>query len=71
MKPLLQMLDHAYLNDIEGLENPTIEEWRNGSGKNWSRNVRALRDCGARNTHCALRLSWRIIWNQHSATIRL
>jgi len=30
MKPLLKMLDHAYLNDIEGLENPTIEkmaEW--------------------------------------------
>ena len=26
MKPLLQMLDHTYLNDIEGLENPTIEE---------------------------------------------
>jgi 6-pyruvoyltetrahydropterin/6-carboxytetrahydropterin synthase len=25
MKPLLQMLDHAYLNDIAGLENPTIE----------------------------------------------
>ena len=30
MKPLLKMLDHAYLNEIEGLENPTIEkmaEW--------------------------------------------
>jgi 6-pyruvoyltetrahydropterin/6-carboxytetrahydropterin synthase len=30
MKPLLRMLDHTYLNDIEGLENPTIEkmaEW--------------------------------------------
>jgi len=30
MKPLLKMLDHKYLNDIEGLENPTIEkmgEW--------------------------------------------
>jgi 6-pyruvoyl-tetrahydropterin synthase len=30
MKPLLKILDHAYLNDIEGLENPTIEnmaEW--------------------------------------------
>lgn len=25
MKPLLEQLDHAYLNDIEGLENPTIE----------------------------------------------
>ena len=25
MKPLLQTLDHAYLNDIEGLQNPTIE----------------------------------------------
>ncbi len=30
MKPLLKILDHSYLNDIEGLENPTIEkmaEW--------------------------------------------
>ena len=25
MKPLLQILDHSYLNDIAGLENPTIE----------------------------------------------
>jgi 6-pyruvoyltetrahydropterin/6-carboxytetrahydropterin synthase len=25
MKPLLQMLDHSYLNEIGGLENPTIE----------------------------------------------
>jgi 6-pyruvoyltetrahydropterin/6-carboxytetrahydropterin synthase len=25
MKPLLQILDHAYLNEIEGLQNPTIE----------------------------------------------
>jgi 6-pyruvoyltetrahydropterin/6-carboxytetrahydropterin synthase len=30
MKSLMKMLDHAYLNNIEGLENPTIEnmaEW--------------------------------------------
>ena len=30
IKPLMKLLDHAYLNDIEGLENPTIEkmaEW--------------------------------------------
>ncbi len=25
MDPLLAMLDHSYLNEIEGLENPTIE----------------------------------------------
>jgi 6-pyruvoyltetrahydropterin/6-carboxytetrahydropterin synthase len=25
MKPLLDKLDHSYLNEIEGLENPTIE----------------------------------------------
>lgn len=25
MNPLLDMLDHSYLNEIEGLENPTIE----------------------------------------------
>ena len=25
MDPLLEILDHSYLNDIPGLENPTIE----------------------------------------------
>ena len=25
MDPLLELLDHSYLNEIEGLENPTIE----------------------------------------------
>lgn len=25
MKPLVDQLDHSYLNDVEGLENPTIE----------------------------------------------
>ena len=25
MQPLLEELDHGYLNDIEGLESPTIE----------------------------------------------
>jgi 6-pyruvoyltetrahydropterin/6-carboxytetrahydropterin synthase len=25
MRPLVDQLDHAYLNDISGLENPTIE----------------------------------------------
>jgi 6-pyruvoyltetrahydropterin/6-carboxytetrahydropterin synthase len=25
MKPLLEQLDHGYLNEIPGLENPTIE----------------------------------------------
>src|SRR5687768_677813 len=25
MNPLVAMLDHAYLNEIKGLENPTIE----------------------------------------------
>ena len=25
MRPILEQLDHAYLNDIPGLENPTIE----------------------------------------------
>jgi 6-pyruvoyltetrahydropterin/6-carboxytetrahydropterin synthase len=26
MKPLVEQLDHAYLNEIPGLENPTIEQ---------------------------------------------
>ena len=42
MKPLLKILDHTYLNDIEGLENPTIEKWQNGFGKNWSLNALAF-----------------------------
>jgi len=25
MKPIMDRLDHSYLNDVEGLENPTIE----------------------------------------------
>jgi len=25
MRPLIEQLDHSYLNDIPGLENPTIE----------------------------------------------
>lgn len=25
VRPLLEQLDHSYLNEIEGLENPTIE----------------------------------------------
>ncbi len=25
MKPLLELLDHSYVNEIEGLANPTIE----------------------------------------------
>jgi len=25
MRPVLQQLDHVYLNDVPGLENPTIE----------------------------------------------
>lgn len=25
MHPLIELLDHSYLNDVEGLENPTIE----------------------------------------------
>ncbi len=25
MKPLVALLDHAYLNEIDGLDNPTIE----------------------------------------------
>jgi 6-pyruvoyltetrahydropterin/6-carboxytetrahydropterin synthase len=34
MRPLAQMLDHAYLNEIPGLENPTIE---NMAGWFWQR----------------------------------
>ncbi len=39
MNPLVDILDHAYLNEIEGLENPTIE---NMSGWIWKRLKPAL-----------------------------
>src|SRR3989442_4079793 len=34
MKPLLKILDHSYLNEIEGLENPTIEKMASWFWKN-------------------------------------
>lgn len=34
MAPLIKLVDHSYLNEIEGLENPTIE---NMCGWFWSR----------------------------------
>src|SRR6266705_3424244 len=54
MKPLLKMLDHKYLNDIEGLENPTIEKIRIPM-------PRSLRDRRARNTNRTLYLSRQIV----------
>lgn len=39
MKPLLQMLDHSYLNEVEGLENPTIENMAAWFWKNCRRSV--------------------------------
>src|SRR6266705_1510087 len=53
MKPLLQMLDHSYVNDIEGMENPTME-------KTGDSMPRALRNRRARNANRALRLSRRV-----------
>ena len=32
MAPLLGVLDHYYLNEIDGLENPTSEVLARGSG---------------------------------------
>ncbi len=37
MRPLIEKLDHSYLNEVEGLENPTIENlaawfWRKIEG---------------------------------------
>ena len=32
-KPIWEKLDHHYLNEIPGLENPTSEKSRFGSGK--------------------------------------
>jgi 6-pyruvoyltetrahydropterin/6-carboxytetrahydropterin synthase len=42
MKPLVEMLDHAYLNDIEGLENPTIEKMAAWLWKKLQPNCRGL-----------------------------
>ena len=38
MAPLMELLDHSYLNEVEGLENPTIENmaawfWRRLEGE--------------------------------------
>ena len=33
IKPIYNQIDHNYLNDIEGLENPTSEVLINGFGK--------------------------------------
>jgi len=50
------MLDHKYLNDIEGLENPTIENMAEWFWKEVGISVsRPLRDRRARNTDSALR----------------
>ena len=42
MKPLIGMLDHSYLNEIEGLENPRLKRWQRGSGKNCSQGAAAF-----------------------------
>jgi hypothetical protein len=52
----------AYLNDIEGLENPTIEKMAEWFWKKTGIAMpRTLRDCRARNINRALRLSRRIV----------
>lgn len=33
-KPVWEQLDHHYLNEVAGLENPTSENWRAGFGRN-------------------------------------
>jgi 6-pyruvoyl-tetrahydropterin synthase len=38
MKPIMDRLDHSYLNEIEGLENPTIEYMAPGSGRSLHHN---------------------------------
>ena len=61
MKPLLKMLDHSYFNDIEGLENPTIEEYGGVVLEETGVSMPgSLRDRRARNTDRALHLSGRI-----------
>ena len=36
MGPLIDRMDHSYLNDIEGLESPTIEVMAAWFGESWN-----------------------------------
>lgn len=43
MRPLLELMDHGYLNEIPGLENPTIENMCAWFGRSLRRSVRDWR----------------------------
>jgi 6-pyruvoyl-tetrahydropterin synthase len=47
MKPLLEMLDHSYLNDIEGLENRRLRKWQVVLEETAFPVPRFMRDCRA------------------------
>src|SRR5262249_21619431 len=38
-QPLIDLLDHSYMNEIPGLENPTLKIWRGGFGTRLLLNV--------------------------------
>ncbi len=49
-KPLLDQLDHYYLNDIEGLENPTSENIAKWIWQNLKPNLSILKSVEIRET---------------------
>lgn len=70
-QPIYDRLDHHYLNDIEGLENPTSERlaiwiWNQPAGA-----AAVERDRGARNLHVRLPLSRLIAWRNRVTQGRL
>ena len=55
-KPLLKMLDHNYLNDIKGLENPTSEklaEWIFANLKSHLPLISRVTVCETSTTECS------------------
>ena len=62
MGPLIGVLDHYYLNEVEGLENPTSEVLARWIWERLDRRLaRALAGRGARDVHLGLRLPGRAV----------
>jgi 6-pyruvoyl-tetrahydropterin synthase len=56
MKPIVEVLDHGYLNEVPGLENPTIENMAHGFGNASRRSCRLVRDRHPRDAVGSLQL---------------
>ena len=71
MRPIIAQLDHAYLNDIAGLENPTIELMARWFWEKLAAAVAGpLRDHAARDAAGALRLSRGVVKRRRGLRLR-